>query len=102
MPEVICSSCDGRIESRDDLVVASRFGLEAYHNECYAKEMKSLGSVFMGIPVNSLRSTISVFVVLFIVIIVSIVQFHFLVLLLGIVMGGYRLASWYLFERHLK
>ncbi|TCT24650.1 hypothetical protein EDD68_105107 [Melghiribacillus thermohalophilus] len=104
--KVYCEKCTDEIKYRDDLTTARLFvEVVPYHNDCYAKDLKSAKTFFLdNQPINGTSGNflgiISVFFILFFLLIVDgleqIVAFAFVIPLL------YRVYSYVVYERHLE
>lgn len=99
-----CKACAGEIECKDDLVVVTNiFSIVAYHESCYGNKLKSADRIFLGEPINSnvfiLKAIITwiMFVVLFFIGCPG----KYIFLFLPIILTGYRVYSWYKYERYL-
>lgn len=100
--KVICERCAGEIESKEDLVTTlSLFTICAYHNECYANEIKGMRSLFVSnVPINGTYSTFGT--ILLTILLLGVVLFLELtpwVILLSLFFIGTRLYSYLAIER---
>lgn len=102
---VYCERCRKEIKYRDDLVTTTfLFQLVPYHDECYSKDIKGMRTFFVGNqPLNGLSGNIQTLIAL----ILGIAAFFLLdengrlTSLLAFVVLGYRLYSYFKFEKKL-
>lgn len=101
---ILCEKCAGRIQSRDDLITTlAPIRLVAYHNRCFAEEIKGFQGFFMDhSPVNGTLSTIGA--VIFAIVVLLSFLFDWLPWYGHVFLSLFcavRLASWISYERHV-
>lgn len=104
---IYCRHCCGEIESRSDLVVVTNlFELTPYHEKCYAKEMKTVNSIFLAKkPLNSSFATYTmlIFAPILLVLACFMSSSERFIIIAAVVIGlGTRAYSWLKYERYLK
>ncbi|OZM56340.1 hypothetical protein CIB95_13075 [Lottiidibacillus patelloidae] len=106
--EIYCEQCVGLIKIREDLVVASfLYYVLPYHEHCYAKALKGFKTPFLSNqPINgkmaNLVSVLVFFTSLFIILFMSDIILKITAAIMGVYTIGFRLISWFLYERHLE
>ncbi|WP_425447645.1 hypothetical protein [Dethiothermospora halolimnae] len=103
--EIHCNRCYGEINPKESFVVTTDLlKVVTYHDDCYAKELKTQNKFFLSEPLNTNIATLHV--VVGNIFIIALIFFSDPPLLLGIILliiGGigifYRLYSWFKYER---
>jgi len=100
---MLCIKCREPIESRKDLVVVNRsvYSLVPYHKECLTKAFEEAKG-YVGRPVNTLTSTISLGVIMLVALIFYLMSPDILLLLVLFISPISRIIVWLRFERLLK
>lgn len=102
---IYCDRCAGEIKYKEDLVTAtSLFQVAPYHEECYAKDLKGVNTLFVnnqpinGLSGNFIAITSFIFALILLFIAEGVEKWASIVLLIPI---AYRLFSYLYYERHL-
>ena len=102
---IYCKHCCGEITSKADLIVTTHLlRVVPYHQECFAKEMKTINSMFLDKPINSSFTTICVAIVSAVLLALSafIPSPQNLIIIFGVLVGAMvRAYSWLAYERYL-
>ncbi|WP_440896073.1 hypothetical protein ACS127_16300 [Amphibacillus sp. Q70] len=102
---VICEKCNGPIESSGDLVTdVVVLSVVAYHEDCYANELKRGSGFFLsGRPLNSWSANL-VFLLAVIAALSTLFFFKdwYFLFLACLIPIGYRLYSFFVYEWPLK
>lgn len=99
---ILCEKCDREITNREDLVVTfSLIFIVAYHSECFSKEIKGLGTMFVNnYPINGTANNWSVAIAVIVGIILLFTEYRYLSVLPLLLLAS-RVYSWLRFERYL-
>ncbi|MCT8136732.1 hypothetical protein H1D32_02570 [Anaerobacillus sp. CMMVII] len=101
---VYCDKCSREITDREDLVTAVfLFSVVPYHDNCYSKDLKGAKTLFLdNQPLNGFSGNF----IFIISIIMAILWFLFadakIYSFLAILPIGYRLYSYFMYERHTE
>ncbi|MGY0374069.1 hypothetical protein [Clostridium sp. JNZ J1-5] len=106
--KVICKECGKEIESKDELLVATKStSVNAYHGKCYVnllRKNKTAKSITLGKPINTPRWTILSGIIFVMGVLFSLFggaqdnKARVIVILICIIPALYRLYSWYKYE----
>ncbi|KLU61575.1 hypothetical protein CEB3_c20070 [Peptococcaceae bacterium CEB3] len=101
---IYCEKCYDEIEYCSELVVVFRFlKICAYHDKCYADEMKGLnGMVTSNTSLNSLTANVIVGMYFFLCIFFAIISRRWIGVPIAFILPCIRMYSWLAIERHLK
>ncbi|QDP41173.1 hypothetical protein [Radiobacillus deserti] len=102
---IYCDKCLKEIKVRDDLVTSTLlFEVIPYHEDCYTKDLKGIKTLFLdNQPLNGFSGNVLFFLAIIIAIGWIVIAEGSLkwLSLLAIVPIGYRLYSYYNFERYI-
>lgn len=105
MKQIYCEECSCTIDSKDDLIITSKFFIPvAYHRACYAEVLKGLKTFFVdNVPINGAAATLTSFfsVIIWALFMLTSMEYKILWTILFLTLPIYRLLAWYLFERHV-
>ncbi|MFD4706696.1 hypothetical protein ACFWM3_17765 [Gottfriedia sp. NPDC058432] len=103
---VYCDRCLKEIRIRGDLVTATMFfQVVPYHEDCYAKDLKGVKTLFLNNqPINGFSGNFLSFLAFAICIATFFIDDHSMIylLILALIAIMYRLYSFFIFERHLE
>lgn len=102
---IYCAKCEGEIKRRDDLVTSTLvFEVIPYHEDCYARDLKGATTFYLANqPLNGFSwNVVFLLSVIFALWILLAENVFKELLLLAIIPIGYRMYSYFFYERHLK
>jgi hypothetical protein len=100
---IICNYCSDEIKSKDDIVISiTGLSIGCFHNACYSKELKSLGTFFTSNqPINEVYSIPIAIILSIISIIMLFIKDLWPISLVILIYPAFRFYAWFVIERHL-
>ncbi len=103
---IFCDKCEKEIKVRDDLVTSTYlFEVVPYHESCYAKDIKSVKTIFLdNQPLNGFSGNLVFFFSIILAVAWALISESPLkwISLLAIIPISYRLYSYLFYERHIE
>lgn len=104
--QVYCDKCKREIRVRDDLVTPTIFfEVIPYHEECFAKDLKSIKTLFLdNHPINGFVGNMAAILACVLIPMCFFIDDVKLKVIAAFLIIGliYRVYSYYVFERHLE